>query len=70
MTSELKATMHWVHRMNIERYRKILRTYLTAEERRFVECRLAEEQAALQQPAGGVSTVAKSDGGAYRRISS
>jgi hypothetical protein len=50
--------MHWVHRMNIERYRKILRTYLTAEERRFVECRLAEEQAALQQPAGGVSTVA------------
>ena len=52
MASDLEATLHWVHRTNIERYRKILRTHLTAEERRFVERRLAEEQEAVQQCAG------------------
>jgi hypothetical protein len=46
--------------VNIERYRKILKTYLTAEERGFVERRLAEEQAALQQLAGSVATVSRS----------
>jgi hypothetical protein len=42
------------HRANITKYQKILATYLTAEERRFVERRLAEEQAALQQLAWNI----------------
>jgi len=32
---------------NIERYRKLLRTYLTDNERQFIERRLVEEQQAL-----------------------
>jgi len=39
----------FAYRANIVRYRKILTTYLTTEERRFVERRLSEEQAALTQ---------------------
>lgn len=39
----------FVHRANIAKYQKILTTYLTEHERRFVERRLAEEQTALQQ---------------------
>jgi hypothetical protein len=46
----LDMAQQFGHRANIDRYRKILGTYLSAEERRFVERRLAEEQAALQQP--------------------
>jgi hypothetical protein len=61
MASDIKATVHWVHRANIERYRKILTSYLTDEERRFVERRLAEEQMALVQPAESVATVWRSD---------
>jgi hypothetical protein len=60
MASDYEATLLWVHQANIERYRKILRTYLTAEEIRFIERRLAEEQAALQQLTGSVATVGKS----------
>ena len=47
MTSELHTTLKFVHRANIGRYRRILATYLTDKERRFVERRLAEEQASL-----------------------
>lgn len=46
---ELEASMLFAHRANIERYRKLLRTTLTAHERAFVKQRLAEEQAALNQ---------------------
>jgi hypothetical protein len=49
MASDLEANLRWTRRANIERYRKILRTSLTAEERTFVERRLAEEEAALQR---------------------
>jgi hypothetical protein len=35
------------HRKNIQRYRRLLRTHLTALERSYVERRLAEEKAAL-----------------------
>jgi len=49
-------TQQFVHRMNIARYQRILGTYLTAEERRFVERRLAEERAALQQLAWSVAS--------------
>ena len=59
MASDYEATLLWVHRANIERYRKILRAYLTAKESRFIERRLAEEQAALQQLTGSVATLGK-----------
>ena len=45
----------FIHRTNIVKYEKILATYLTADERRFVERRLAEERAALLQLAGSLS---------------
>ncbi len=51
---------HFVHRENIARYQKILRTYLTAEERRFVERRLLEEQSAVEQIAVRIRTVSES----------
>jgi hypothetical protein len=35
------------HRNNIDRYRRLLKTHLTALERDFIERRLAEEEAAL-----------------------
>ena len=50
MTLELHTNLKFVHRTNIARYKKILATYLTDEERHFVERRLAEEQASLEQP--------------------
>jgi len=47
--SELEASMLFAHRANIERYGKLLKTYLTDVERTFVKHRLTEEQAALDQ---------------------
>ncbi len=38
----------WVHRANIERYRRMMATPLTALERQFVEQRIQEEEAALR----------------------
>jgi hypothetical protein len=55
MSSDSNATMKFTHRANIDRYRRILETFLTAEERNFVERRLAEEQTALQQLDGSVA---------------
>ena len=49
MILRMETADQFAHRTKITRYQKILATYLTAEERRFVERRLAEEQAALQQ---------------------
>ena len=37
----------YAHRQNIHRYRRLLRTSLTALERDFIERRTAEEQSAL-----------------------
>ena len=54
MTSNSKTAQRYVREASIERYRKILITYLTAEERAFVERRLAEEQAALGELRGDV----------------
>ena len=42
-------TQRFAAKANIFRYQKLLATYLTEEERRFVERRLEEEKAALQQ---------------------
>jgi hypothetical protein len=40
------------HRLNIDRYRRLLRTNLTALERDFIERRLREEQSELDSLAG------------------
>jgi hypothetical protein len=65
MTLRMETAQQFAHRANIERYRKILATYLTAEERRFVERRLAEEQQALQQLAWKAAPETKSTCAAY-----
>ncbi len=49
MTLELQTILKFAHRANIDRYEKILATYLTDEERHFVERRVAEERASLEQ---------------------
>ena len=51
LTSELEAAMLFACRANIERYKNILETHLTDDERVFVQRRLAEEQAFLEQAA-------------------
>ncbi len=42
----------FAYRANIERYEKLLGTYLTDAERAFVSLRLSEERTALAQLAG------------------
>ena len=49
MASEVQKNLQFAHQTNIERYRRILATHLTVEERRFVERRLNEEQTALER---------------------
>jgi hypothetical protein len=49
MTLELPANLKFVQRANIDRYKRILTTYLTGKERLFVERRLAEEEASLER---------------------
>jgi hypothetical protein len=46
----LTAGARWTHEANVQRYRKLLATRLTDNERRFVERRLAEELQALNSP--------------------
>jgi hypothetical protein len=43
------------HRQNIHRYRELLETPLAITERKFVERRLAEEEASLRYLAAGAS---------------
>ena len=50
MTFFRETPEQYTHRQNLARYRRLLDTDLTAEERRFVERRVAEEQAALRRP--------------------
>ena len=47
--SETTRNKPWAHQANIERYRKIIKTHLTENERQFIERRLAEEQQSLRQ---------------------
>lgn len=49
MTSDLNKALRSAHRANIDRYRRLLQTQLTDNERRFVERRIAEEQQDLQR---------------------
>jgi hypothetical protein len=45
----------FAHQVNIDRYRRIFKTNLTNEERRFVERRIAEEEEAIKQLADATS---------------
>ncbi|HUI98021.1 MAG TPA: hypothetical protein VLX44_19850 [Xanthobacteraceae bacterium] len=47
--SELDTAMMSAHRKNIARYQGLLESALSADERRYVERRVAEEQAALRR---------------------
>ena len=55
MILDTRGSLLFAHKANIERYRKILGTFLTAKEEGFVKRRLAEEQIALDQLANRVS---------------
>ncbi len=59
--SQLDAAASFAHQENIERYKRILRTHLTDIERVFIQRRLAEEQAALEQLAGTAMPFGKSN---------
>jgi hypothetical protein len=48
MSSELRNALLFAHRTNIDRYRRLLTTYVTVNEREFVERRVSEEEEALQ----------------------
>lgn len=61
MTLRMEIVDQFAHRSNIAKYQKILATYLTAEERRFVERRLEEEQVALQQLAWHIAPEGQSN---------
>jgi hypothetical protein len=50
----METAEQFAHRANIAKYQKILATYLTTDERHFVERRIAEERAALEQLAGRI----------------
>lgn len=47
--SEQTALLVWVHRANIERYRRLMATHLTSIERQFIARRIREEQAELRE---------------------
>lgn len=49
MSSDFNNALEYAHRKNMERYQRLLKTYLADVERRFIEQRLAEERAALQK---------------------
>ena len=55
LASETEASFSFVHRANIERYKKLLGTYLTDSERVFVQRRLKEEEAALRCQIGNLA---------------
>jgi hypothetical protein len=55
MTFFRETTEQYAHRQNLARYRKLLAKHLTAEERRFVERRVVEEQKALRRLSGNAT---------------
>lgn len=44
MPTDLDATLQWAHRANIVRYRQLLKTRLTPNERESIERQLGEEE--------------------------
>jgi len=61
--SDQAALMNWVHRQNIERYLRMMKTPLTSVERSFLEQRIAEEETSLRQTNTGGG--ARKDGGDF-----
>lgn len=55
MTPDLEK-LQFVCRANIGKYERLLKTFLTDEERQFVKRRLVEEQASLQQLGGNIAS--------------
>jgi len=55
MVVDTRDNLLFAYKANIERYRKILETFLSAEEEAFVKRRLVEEQIALNQLDGRIS---------------
>jgi hypothetical protein len=53
MTSDLNKALRSAHRANIDRYRRLLQSNLSDDERQFVVRRIAEEQRALRRLADG-----------------
>jgi hypothetical protein len=51
----------FAYRANIDRYQRILESHLTPEELRFVESRLAAEQAALERIESTISPISAKD---------
>lgn len=49
MISNPKNARQWAHQANIDRYQRLLKTYLTDNERAFIERRIDEEKKALRQ---------------------
>lgn len=49
MSSDFSNASGHARRMNIKRYQRLLKTYLTNNEREFIERRLGEEQKALAE---------------------
>lgn len=58
MVDDFEHAKRTAHRDNIERYRRLLRTSLTDNERQFVKRRLDEEEAALREIAVNSPAVA------------
>ena len=52
MKLDLQNALEFAYRANINRYRRLMTTYLTSDEREFVERRLGQEETALRQITG------------------
>jgi hypothetical protein len=49
LASQIETSLAFVHRVNIERYKKLLGTDLTSDERAFILNRITEEESALRR---------------------
>jgi len=49
LASQIETSLAFVHRVNIERYKKLLGTDLTSEERTLILSRITEEESALRR---------------------
>jgi hypothetical protein len=57
MTSDMQKVLVFVHRANIDRYRRLLKTCLTVNERQFIERRLGEEEKAFLEVVQGATLI-------------
>jgi len=49
LASEIEASLAFVHRANIQRYKHLLKSELTNDERALIVSRIAEEESALHR---------------------